>query len=64
MFNVILKKLLQEVLRSINEDMEEIEMSFNEDLVRFRLGEVEIISKIIDASFPDYKKLIPNSKIT
>ncbi|MBR2658525.1 DNA polymerase III subunit beta [Candidatus Saccharibacteria bacterium] len=58
---------LQEVLRAINENMEEIEISFNEDLVRFRLGEVEIISKIIDASFPDYQKLIPkdnNIKIT
>lgn len=50
---------LQEVLRSINDDMEEIEISFNEDLVRFRLGEVEIISKLIDASFPEYLKLIP-----
>ena len=50
---------LQEVLRAINEDMEEIEISFNEDLVRFRLGEVEIISKLIDASFPDYRRLIP-----
>lgn len=58
---------LQEVLRAINDEMEEIEISFNEDLVRFRLGEVEIISKIIDASFPDYKKLIPkdnNIKVT
>ena len=27
--------------------------------MRFRLGEVEIISKLIDASFPDYQKLIP-----
>ena len=50
---------LQEVLRSINDEMEEVEVSFNEDLVRFRLGEVEIISKLIDASFPDYQKLIP-----
>ena len=58
---------LQEVLRAINEDMEEIEISFNEDLVRFRLGEVEIISKLIDASFPDYRRLIPkdnNIKLT
>ena len=52
---------LQEVLRTINEDMEEIEISFNEDLVRFRLGEIEIISKLIDASFPDYQKLIPKN---
>ena len=50
---------LQEVLRSITDDIEEVEISFNEDLVRFRLGEVEIISKLIDASFPDYPKLIP-----
>ncbi len=50
---------LQEVLRSISDDVEEVEISFNDDLVRFRLGEVEIISKLIDASFPDYQKLIP-----
>lgn len=50
---------LQEVLRSISDDVEEIEISFNNDLVRFRLGEVEIISKLIDASYPDYQKLIP-----
>ena len=50
---------LQEVLRTINDEMEEVEISFNDDLVRFRLGEVEIISKLIDASFPDYQRLIP-----
>ncbi len=50
---------LQEVLRAIDEDMDEVELTFSEDLVRFRLGEIEIISKIIDGSFPDYQKLIP-----
>ena len=58
---------MQEVLRSIGDDIEEVEISFNKDLVRFRLGEVEVISKLIDASFPDYQKLIPkdnNIKIT
>lgn len=50
---------LQEVLRSISEDMEEIEILFDETQVRFRLGEVEITSKLIDGSFPDYRQLIP-----
>ena len=50
---------LQEVLRSLSDEMEEVEISFNDDLVRFRLGEVEIISKLIDASYPDYRRLIP-----
>ena len=52
---------LQEVLRSLSDEMDEIEISFNEDLVRFRLGEVEIISKLIDASYPDYRRLIPKN---
>ena len=50
---------MQEVLRSINDEMEEIEISFNDDLARFRMGEIEIISKLIDGSFPDYRRLIP-----
>jgi len=50
---------LREVLAAINDSMDEIEISFNDDLVRFRLGEVEIISKLIDASYPDYRRLIP-----
>ncbi len=64
---IIPSSSLQEVLRSISDDVEEIEISFNEDLVRFRLGEVEVISKLIDASYPDYQKLIPkdsNIKVT
>lgn len=58
---------IQEVLRSLTDDVEEVEISFDEELVRFRLGEIEIISKLIDASFPDYQKLIPkdnNIKLT
>lgn len=50
---------LHEVLRSISDDMEEVEISFNDDLVRFRLGEIEIVSKLIDASYPNYQALIP-----
>lgn len=55
---------LQEVLHSISDEDEELEIAFDDDLVRFRLGEVEVISKLIDASYPDYQKLIPkNNKI-
>ena len=50
---------LQEVLRSLSDEMEEIEISFNDDLIRFRLGELEIISKIIDAEYPNPDNFIP-----
>lgn len=52
---------LQEVLRSITDDMDEIDLTFSEDLVRFQLGEVEIISKLLDGAYPDYHQLIPKS---
>lgn len=51
---------LSEVLRSISDDMEEIEMVFDESQVRFRMGEIEITSKLIDGTYPDYRALIPN----
>lgn len=50
---------LQEVLRSLSDDLTEIEIWFDETQVRFRLGEIEITSKLIDGSFPDYRQLIP-----
>lgn len=50
---------LQEVLRSLGDGAEEIEISFDETQVKFRLDGVEITSKLVDGSFPDYRQLIP-----
>lgn len=50
---------LQEVLRSLNDEITEIEVLFDESQVRFRLGEIEVTSKLVDGSFPDYRQLIP-----
>lgn len=50
---------LQEVIRSISDDMDEIEILFDESQARFRLGEIEITSKLIDGKYPDYRQLIP-----
>lgn len=52
---------LAEVMRSLSDDVEEVEMLFDESQVRFRLGEIEITSKLLDGSYPDYRTLIPNS---
>lgn len=50
---------LQEVLRSIPEEADDIEILFDDTQVRFRAGELEITSKLIDGTFPDYRELIP-----
>ena len=56
---------LREVLSSISDSIDEIEVMIIDTQIRFRLGEIEITSKLIDASFPDYRQLIPkDSKST
>ena len=52
---------LQEVIRSISDNIEEIEVLITDSQIRFRMGEIEITSKLIDASFPDYRQLIPKN---
>lgn len=61
---IIPTQTLQEVLRNITDDSEEIEILFDETQVRFRINESEIISRLIDGNFPDYRQLIPKSSET
>jgi len=55
---------LQEVLRTITDSSETVDILFDETQVRFRIGEAEIISGLIDGNFPDYRKLIPSKSDT
>lgn len=55
---------LQEVLRTITDDNDTIEVLFDDTQVRFRLGENEITSRLIDGAFPDYRQLIPSTTNT
>ena len=50
---------LSDVLRVTPEDCKEIEMLIDEAQIRFRMGEIEVTSRLIDGNFPDYRKLIP-----
>lgn len=56
---IIPTSTLQEVLRTVNDDINEIEVLFDETQVRFRISDAEITSRLIDGSFPDYRQLIP-----
>ena len=58
---IVPRDALQEVLRSIADSMDEIEVLITDTQIRFRMGEIEITSKLIDASFPDYRQLIPKT---
>jgi len=56
---IIPTQTLQEVLRTITDEPDTIDVLFDESQVRFRINEAEVISRLIDGNFPDYRQLIP-----
>jgi DNA polymerase-3 subunit beta len=47
------------VLRTLSDDVAEVDVLFDETQVRFRVGESEVTSRLIDGNYPDYRQLIP-----
>lgn len=58
---IIPTQTLQEVLRTITDEPETIDILFDETQVRFRINEAEVISRLIDGNFPNYRQLIPET---
>lgn len=56
---IIPASTLQDVLRVTPDDCDEVNILFNDSQVRFRIGNIEVTSRLIDDKFPDYRKLIP-----
>ena len=56
---IIQTQTLQEVLRTIVDDTETVDILFDESQVRFRINDAEVISRLVDGNFPDYRQLIP-----
>lgn len=55
---------LQEVLRALSDTIDEVEVVFDNTQVRFRVGEAEVTSRLIDGNYPDYRQLIPTQSDT
>lgn len=55
---------LQEMVRVINDDALDIDILIDENQARFRFGDIEVTSKLIDANFVDYRQLIPKKSET
>ena len=56
---VVPASTLQEVLRSLDTETSDVSLFFDETQVGFRTDHLEIVSRLIDGKFPDYRQLIP-----
>ncbi|HSW80953.1 MAG TPA: DNA polymerase III subunit beta [Candidatus Saccharimonas sp.] len=50
---------LNDVLRSISDDITDVKLMFDDNQVRILLDDTEVTSRLIDGTFPDYRTLIP-----
>lgn len=50
----------QDLLRIISDDEQNIDITHDDQQVLFKVGEVELVTRLIESKYPDYKKLIPN----
>lgn len=55
---------IQEVLRMINDEVDQIDILLDDTQVTFTMGTAEVTSRLIDGNFPDYRQLIPAKNAT
>ncbi len=60
---IIPKKTIYELSKLLSEIDKDVFISISSNKIVFNIGEIIFISKLIDGSFPDYKRVIPKDNI-
>lgn len=55
---------MHDLLRVLGDDDEQITVTHDEQQVLFQVGDVELVTRLVDGKYPDYHKLIPDSFAT
>jgi DNA polymerase III subunit beta len=55
---------MQDLLRIVGDVEEDVTVTSDEQQVLFKVGDVELVARLIEGKYPDYRKLIPASFAT
>ncbi|GAC1392517.1 MAG: DNA polymerase III subunit beta [Candidatus Saccharimonadales bacterium] len=55
---------LQDLLRILGDEEEQVSVTHDDQQVLFRVGDIELVTRLIEGKYPDYRKLIPNAFTT
>jgi len=55
---------MQDLLRILSDYEEEVVVTHDEQQVSFKAGDVELVTRLIEGKYPDYRKLIPQNFTT
>ncbi|MEC7136341.1 MAG: DNA polymerase III subunit beta [Pseudomonadota bacterium] len=56
---ILPRKAVYQLISLLTENSDSLMMQVSENKIKFSLGKIKLISKVIDGKFPDYKKVIP-----
>ena len=57
---ILPRKTVYQLCSLLTETNDKLSMHTSENKVKFTLGKIQLISKVIDGKFPDYKKVVPS----
>lgn len=52
---------LQDLLRILGDEDADVQMTNDDQQILFKVGDVELVTRLIDGNYPDYRKLIPKA---
>jgi len=52
---------LQDLLRVLGDGDDPIQVTHDDQQVLFKVGDIELVTRLVDGKYPDYRKLIPSS---
>ena len=58
---IIPRKAVLELRKLLDDESKDIEVKLSESRAEFCVGDIRLTTKLIDGSFPDYKRVIPTS---
>jgi len=58
---ILPRKTVFQLCSLLTESAEKLSMKISENKIQFTLGNIKLISKVIDGKFPDYKKVVPTN---
>jgi DNA polymerase-3 subunit beta len=56
---IVPARTMQELIRLLGESTGDVEVYLDENQVMFRLGDVELVSRLIEGQFPNYRQIVP-----
>ncbi|MDC0937432.1 DNA polymerase III subunit beta [Pelagibacteraceae bacterium] len=58
---ILPRKTIFQLCSLLAETSDQLTMHTSENKIKFTIGKIKLISKVIDGKFPDYKKVVPTS---